>query len=257
MNNGLPTASSLATARRLSGEHPTQLLPCPVCGASVKGENLPGHLRKVHDAADAEASSGALSSDVTWTGVDYAVAPLTLGPVALWCVAGGALAISGPSSNDFAMNVLAALSLVVILPPLLVGLGKLKARLEIRGDRLRLTYCGGLLKREVRLSAKVAVGRLRTTRSSAITSAYAADAPDGWGNEVVDAGHYLRFEEGSRSITVGSPKGTAFRKHWDPSGWRSGSKRRRWDVTLGREAMLDLEYQLAARGLLRPRRASD
>jgi hypothetical protein len=51
--------TSLETARRLAREHPTAKLPCPVCAASLKTENLERHLAKVHPGAPA-------SSDTTW-----------------------------------------------------------------------------------------------------------------------------------------------------------------------------------------------
>jgi len=49
---------AVATAISLAAEHPSALLPCPVCAAGLKGENLERHLHATHgtDAAGAPAS---------------------------------------------------------------------------------------------------------------------------------------------------------------------------------------------------------
>ena len=39
---------SIAVARQLATSNPTAKLPCPVCAASLKAENMEGHLAKVH-----------------------------------------------------------------------------------------------------------------------------------------------------------------------------------------------------------------
>jgi hypothetical protein len=46
-------ATSAAPA--LAAAHPAAMLPCPVCAASVKGENLAGHLGKQHGGDGAAA----------------------------------------------------------------------------------------------------------------------------------------------------------------------------------------------------------
>ena len=40
--------SATRTALALAAAHPAAMLPCPGCGASVKGENLARHLEKTH-----------------------------------------------------------------------------------------------------------------------------------------------------------------------------------------------------------------
>jgi hypothetical protein len=69
--------------------------------------------------------------------------------------------------------------------------------------------------------------------------------------EKVRAGVYLRF---APNITVGCPKGTGARKHWSPRAWSAGQSTRFWDITIDRETMVALEYALAARGILSPRK---
>jgi len=44
---------SIAIARRLVAAHPAAKLPCPICAASLKAENLDHHLAKVHPGASA------------------------------------------------------------------------------------------------------------------------------------------------------------------------------------------------------------
>ena len=75
----------------------------------------------------------------------------------------------------------------------------------------------------------------------------------------VDAGGYLRLEapDGGPTLTVMTPKGMGIRAHWDPSGYTDGPKRKRWDITLPREAAVALQYQLAARGRLRVRERAE
>ena len=55
---------AIATARTLAAAHPAAMLPCPICAASLKAENVERHLGKVHpDARNAEtrwAGKGAL-----------------------------------------------------------------------------------------------------------------------------------------------------------------------------------------------------
>ena len=40
--------SATRTALALAGAHPGAMLPCPGCGASVKGENLARHIERTH-----------------------------------------------------------------------------------------------------------------------------------------------------------------------------------------------------------------
>ena len=66
------------------------------------------------------------------------------------------------------------------------------------------------------------------------------------------AGAYLRVADGHRSITVGCPHGAGIRKHWN--GWTAGPRRKWWDVDLSAPAFVELQYALAAAGLLAPPR---
>jgi hypothetical protein len=62
----------VAIARELAAEHPHTKLPCPVCGASVKAENLEKHLAKVH-------SNATVASGTMWRGKGaLGIAPCSL-----------------------------------------------------------------------------------------------------------------------------------------------------------------------------------
>lgn len=49
--------NALELARELAVSHPAAKLPCPVCAASLKAENLERHLAKVHPGATASTES--------------------------------------------------------------------------------------------------------------------------------------------------------------------------------------------------------
>jgi hypothetical protein len=62
----------VAIARELAVAHPRAKLPCPVCGASLKAENLEKHLAKVH-------SSATVATATRWRGKGaLGIAPCSL-----------------------------------------------------------------------------------------------------------------------------------------------------------------------------------
>jgi hypothetical protein len=49
---------AVMTAASLAAQHPSALLPCPICAASLKGENLERHLHKTHAEGTAPVGNG-------------------------------------------------------------------------------------------------------------------------------------------------------------------------------------------------------
>lgn len=240
------SASAADLARRLAAARPDIKLPCPICAASLNAANMDKHLRKVHVLPAAQMAHPDI---VSWRGKDHAMTPVVLVLLLLGMVAiGVGAAVQGQLRDELAFAAAAVVGVPLLLL-VLAGSGVFPARLSLDGHRLRLRYFWGLLGKSVRLPAPIEVGGLTKRRPSAITSSYAADYDGGLGHDTVKAGVYLCIG----GIAVGSNKGTAFRKHWDPSGWKAAGKRKRWHITLPRESVVQLEYHLAARGYLAPR----
>lgn len=231
MDNSTP---AISVARDLATRHPTARLPCPVCAAPLRADNLDKHLQKIHPSAP--------PSTTRWRGTDRrAIRPLLV--FSILCALGvgvlqGALAIPlDPLQIALLTGMSLALTLIFV-----AWLGHLPARLSLVGDTLTLRYCLGLLGRSVRLPAKLEVGTLVQFRPDALTP----DDVHATGEDVA-VGHYLRV--GDRLI-IACTQETGFRDGWDPKSFDNGPRRRAWDITLARTAQVELEYQLAARGLL-------
>jgi hypothetical protein len=60
----------LTIARKLATASPQAMLPCPVCAASLRGENLERHLDGKHPGAASVDST----TDLVWRGVDRTLA---------------------------------------------------------------------------------------------------------------------------------------------------------------------------------------
>jgi hypothetical protein len=155
-----PTA--VAIARDLATRHPTAKLPCPVCGTTLRADNLDKHLQKTHPGP-------ATRSSPSWRGTDRrALRPLLA--FAIVCALAvvtlqGALAMP-PGPLPIALLAGMSLALALIF---LVWLGRLPARLSLDGDVLTLRYCLGLLTRTVRLPARLEVGTLVQFRPDPLT----------------------------------------------------------------------------------------
>lgn len=229
--------SAITIARDLAARHPTARLPCPVCGTPLRADNLDKHLSKTHP--------NAAPSSQRWRGADRrAIRPLLA--LTILCALGvatlqGALAIP---LDPLQIALLVGMSLFLVLI-FLAWLGHLPARLSLDGDVLTLRYCLGLLTRTVRLPAKIEVGTLIQFTPDALTP----DEVHATGRDET-VGHYLRLAD---NLIIACTHKSAFRSHWDPRSYQSGPRRRSWDITIDRTAQVELEYQLAARGLLSPK----
>ncbi|HEY5946620.1 MAG TPA: hypothetical protein VIV40_14055 [Kofleriaceae bacterium] len=238
---------SIATARRLSASHPRTMLPCPRCAASVRAENLDKHLAKTHDNALGEADTPV----PTFAGKDRILTrELVVVLIVLFVIATVVLAATGPKLTTTSVVIGGGMVLAVLTLGTIASLGLLPARVEIDGDRVRLRYALGLRTRTLAMPERIEVGRAVTMRPQAGMATYEHSA-----HEEVDDGGYVRLIDGKRRITVGCRAGTSFKKYWSSTRW-SAAKPTRWiDITLGREAMVALEYELVGRGLLAPRDA--
>jgi hypothetical protein len=234
---------ALATARRLAAARPQAMLPCPVCAASVRGENLARHVDGKHAGVPVASS---------WVGRDRRVRRTLTGLLVVALAAVGVVAVldrdARPVVGHAPAAVVAAFCVVAaaLAMAAVVATGVFRARLTLSDDALSLRYALGTRRRRVRLPARVEVGRLERVRGS---GASPGDAPAP--GTVEPAGTYLAVVAGRRRLAVGCAVGTGLRGHW--SGWRQGRKRRAWDVTLRQGDFVALQYGLYEHGLLRPR----
>lgn len=231
----------LATARRLSQSHPHAMLPCPHCGASVRGENLERHLERTH--------AGAPEPGLPLRGKDRAsLRELGIVGVVTTILGAAAIGATGMTPTDGSVAAVTAAVLAFLALVIAAAYPALPARLELDGSRVTLRYGFGLRSRTLTGVERIEVGRARTMRETFPTQSEANQ-----GAVEVDDGTYLRLVHGARRITVGCSKGTAFRKHWSPEKWTSGAPTRRLDVSVDRAAMATLEWHLVEMGLLEPR----
>jgi len=208
----------------------------------MRGANLDKHLSKVHP----ETGAGATAATLRFGGKDRALGRGLFGAllVSVACAV-VVIVLKGPELSTATTAAIGIPVVVLLFAALTASFDLLPARLELKDDRVTLRYALGVVRRSAPLPKHVEVGKLWTVRPSAIMPG------DGRGEKVA-AGFYLRLSRSPR-ITVGCPKGIATRKHWAPGSWRDGRKTRFWDITLDRTTMVELEYALAARGVLVPR----
>jgi hypothetical protein len=237
-------SGTVAIARSLAAAHPNATLPCPLCSASVNAVNLEQHLGKVHATALQDASSGAI---VRLTGVDRRIRrPLFALPV-VWLLAALSSVIAGVPLTDASVAIMGAGLLVFGFVPVFVALrGLVQARIELEGEVVRLIWAFG--RTTVALPAKLESGRLLERAANVLDHQHET----GPGTDK-HAGVYLCLRQDGTSITVGAPKAAGLGKDWAANGWSKGPARRSWDITVDRNALVAIEYHLAARGLLSPR----
>ncbi len=245
------TRAALSTALRIAGEHPSAMLACPVCTANIKAQNLERHLRKVHPDIDPEANGE--DAPLLWRGVDEGLWRVGLALLVL-CMVGitAFLVVSGSSTMSSAESL--ALGVPALILFMFFGLTLtpwVPAWLTIEGEHLRLSWGFGILSRSAVLEAPITVGVVTVQRMNAV---HIKGADYNEHAETVRGGRYLEVG-GIRVATKG--KGTAFGKHWSDDGVKSGGRRARWQISIGREDMVALEYALAERGLLRARAQND
>jgi len=229
--------AAIETARRLAEAAPEAEVACPICANTMKGASLVKHLDGKHAQMD--------SLPTRWRGTDHA-SQLTALWLGIASVALGAAGVALVPGYD-------RLILGVAVAPLLVAMGlamasfaeKLPAALELKGDALELTTLFGLRTRRLRLPPKgIQIGQLRIWTES----------PVGGVNHVERMmGRYLRLSGEGSTLIIGAPKGTNMGKRWGSEGFTHGPKRQYWHINVDRQALVHLEYHLAARGGLQAR----
>ncbi len=226
------SAAPTETARTLAAKHPTALLPCPVCGVSLKSANLDHHLAKVHaNAADAATPWKGTDRRVIWT----CIALVGVAIVAMMgFITSGSFVAGGPVA-------MALVALECALMALLTAafFGTFKATIVLDGDTLVLRHSFGLGRLRSRLPAPIETGSLLRPRGGVVRS----EVPE----SPVRHGWYLRVGD----ITIGCLQSTSFPTHWAPDGWRKAEPRWTRDVMVDQATMVAIEYALASRGVLR------
>jgi len=224
------------------------MLPCPACAASVRGANLPEHVRRKHDM-DLRTAGNAV--DTGQVGVDRRIRRIFVAGIILWLLGLGLLVT--PAYERMAGS--AVLPRLVRDPFwLLMWAGLLgiagcvwayahewfRARVTVGATEMVLRHRWGTGSIRVPLPAQVQTGQLyerRTYGSEGSTT-----------HVEIEKGVYLRVGSRWRAITVGCPQDTGLRAHW--VGWRRGARRRQWDLTLTGPAFVAFQYALAREGML-------
>lgn len=234
--------ATVAIARSLAAAHPNATLPCPECAAVVNAGNLDRHLGKVHPTVPLESPPDAI---VRLTGVDHRIRrPLYVLPI-MWAIAVTIVFAMGGPINDTIMAIIGASLLLHCAPLVAAMLGVFRAHLELDGEHVRLRW--GFGRSTIQLPAELESGGWVERRASVLDHQQETGSA-----QDENVGAYLRLSQGNAVITVGAHEGVGLRKHWAAGGWRKGPKRRSCDIRVDRNALVAIEYHLAARGLLIP-----
>jgi hypothetical protein len=236
--------STVAIARSLAAAHPNAVLPCPACPASVNASNLEQHLGKVHPTALQQSSP---AGPVQLIGVDRHIRRPLLAIPFVWLIGVVGLVAAGLPLTDVSVAIIGASLLPFGFLPIFAALrGVFRARIELEGDVVRLM--GALRRSTVQLPAKLESGKLLERADNVLD--HQQETGPGIDKHV---GVYLCLQRDGASITVGAAKAASLGKDWAAQGWSKGPARRTWDITVDRNALVAIEYHLAARGLLIPK----
>jgi hypothetical protein len=235
--------TTVERARRLAGERPEGRVPCPACGAEVKGANLERHVAKVHG----DGGGPAAAHHARWRGPERVGSRRLLG-LALVVAAGAAYytVASGDQDDRVILGAGTVLSVAIIVwgavawgAPLFPG----RLRVDGRGAVLRHSF--GLGSRRLRSIDRVVLGTAWESRPAGNSGSDTYESVD------VRVGAYLQLCEGRRAITVHCRTGGSVRSTW--SGWEKGAKRKRVDITLDPREFVALQLALWELGAIAPR----
>jgi len=238
--------TALPIARALAEANPRAMLPCPLCAAGVRGENLAGHVSKAHPGNDVDAGGGPMP---IWTGAGRRPPVLVFLPFAIAAV----VAALGPVAH-----LLAPAAVVAVGLALAAGFGLLaaslsgvfSARMTFDGRALSVRHRLGLRCRRVFLPAELEIGSISERRSD-------TSGPGETLHSTTDGdrrlGGYLRVHGATGSITVLARK-TSLGQYWDGPHLQNGPRRRLSDITLDAAGFGALTYLLASAGMLSLRR---
>lgn len=240
------TSSVIDLARQLAALHGERPWPCPICAGPVHGKNMDRHLNEAHSDHDRRLA------DRSQEGRDHRV----VRPLIVLALFGALATATSVTLFPHAGRLGAVPALAVALPLIAIGVcatrwSPLRARLELQGDELTLSYAAHTLRHGITLSgAVVETGSLVEPVPSPGMSSYQADTGLDYGSDEKRVGSYLRLLAGGRVLIIGCGSGTALRKHW--RGSRPSGKRQYSDITVAPSVFVWLQYRLAERGLLKP-----
>lgn len=241
-----PSAATLAVAHQVAQGSPGHHLPCPWCAASLKGQNLESHARKVHAEANV---SGQVHDPVELHGVDRSALGATVVAALLATTAVPLLDTWVLSLDDPLGRLSLVLPIVAWIVVFLAVGDKFRGRLLLDAAQIGFRRSLGRGWKRLGFPLRVEYGPL--TRLVSTMPAYEDDGPTAV--ESQRAGFYVRLRHGGRSITVGCPQATGFRKHWCSASGGPARARRSVDLWIEPVAFVGLQYALVRAGALRPR----
>ena len=175
-------------------------------------------------------------------------------PVVLWLGAlAGVVVVDLPNQwNQVVMGVWVLGFIVTSGIAVLAFMGKFAATLAIGDAAVELSYGLGMLRVVATLPVGLETGALQEARPSNLVQS--GQGLGGYVEDIVDVGAYVRLTgENGRTVTVGARRGAKVQKYWYGDGLTRGPARRLWDIDLGAAELVQLQYQLADRGMLRLR----
>lgn len=241
-----PRSDAFRIATRLASEYPTNLFPCPGCAAAVKGENLAGHLRKVHPEADSRPVEPIVRGSDRMMQVWMFPLP--------WLVVAGFFAAAAMQSIEvdvrLTMGVFIAAFVLASMPLAIAWCGGFPASIEVGTGAMTFRHFLGLGRRTVNFDLRIQTGKIVEER----VDPKFGDGGDYPGSVyVLRVGSYLRFiDADGRAFTAGAKRSTHSLRFWEVE--HAHAKRRRfWNIQLDNEELVRLQYLLAERGVLVPR----
>ena len=238
--------SASAIALMVAGDHRASMLPCPACGAEVKGENLERHLGKVHDVqAPTDRETLVLAA------TDRRMFVVSLIPLVLGLAAVPALLAIQPGPGVGAAVALVAF-VVLAAPMMLTFLERFRATVTVDSGGVELRWCLGLARTRVEFPVQITSGALIVRRSDSVM---VRSGENGWGpaSDHHAGGYVELIPKSGRGIVLGARRGPRLGKYWNPKDHTKGGKRRWWDAELAPEGLVQLQYALARYAELRVR----
>ncbi len=241
-------AAARAMSRSLAAAEPESMLPCPLCAAAVRGDNLARHLEKVH--GERQPSSEPAPGTYRWTGPFRRLPPLAFLPLVAAAGWAALVLVAGlhlPAPAD--LVIITALLLTFFALVIAAEADRLTASMTFDGKTFSLRRSLGFRSRRVHLPATLEVG---SVMENVVANTRIGDQFYAYDKGTRRVGGYLRLDDGAGEITVaGNP---SVKELWDGSDLRVGKRRLRYDLRLDPPAFATLVYALAARGMLHPRR---
>ncbi len=263
-------ATTLLAADERARRAPADRLPCPVCGAGLKGANLERHVTGKH----ADDHAAQRQGQPVQLGVDRRIRRWFWGLAVVWLGLEAAAVAADPdrfadsplrstealSGSDVAEGLrdLATSPLgitlvggVLLLVVLLVAVRvhAFRATITVTADGIRVRHRVGTGVLRVPFPAEIEVGQLYEVHGgNGDPSQYRGPRTE------VGVGAYLRVAHGRRAVVIGCADATDVRTHW--TGWQPGKRRKVWDVTLAPGPFVALQYALADAGQLTARTPS-